>query len=104
MADHANATLQLEGDISGNVPDPAMLGVWVPYVLRFQGVAAWKREDLDGSDWHTWASSLDEVQDSSWARAIGEPDLRHIAIQTYDDVFNVVCVGFTLELGEPYAA
>ena len=94
-ADAVAASLQLEGDIYG--PD-----MWVPYVLRFIGVAAWTREDLDSSDRHTWVSSFDEVFGSPWAQALGRQEIRHIAVQTYDDVFNVLCTDFELKLGEPF--
>ena len=101
-ADAVAASLQLEGDINGSLAKPGAPVMWVPYVLRFIGVAAWTRDDLDGSDRHTWVSSFDEVFGSPWAQALGRQEIRHIAVQTYDDVFNVLCTDFELKLGEPF--
>jgi hypothetical protein len=53
------------------------------------------------------ASSFDEILDSDWIREIGGTvrsdvidcqRLRHFYVQTYDDVFNIVCSEYELRV------
>ncbi len=103
----ARLTLTLEGDINGSLCEHPAPEKWVPYVLRFTGVIAWEKEDLDGSDRWLWASSFDDILASSWIGKISEntaPNLHHYCIQTYDIIFHVVCTGYELTLSTPAAA
>jgi hypothetical protein len=90
-------TLILEGSVNGNLCEvAAAAGLDVPYVLRFQGVMALRLLELD-----SWeddpASSFDEVLDSTWISSLGgkvDSTYRHFCVQTYDDIFDVVCQGY----------
>lgn len=45
-------------------------------------------------------SSFDEVMQSTWITSLGgkvDGSYKHYALQTYDEVFEVVCKRFTLE-------
>ena len=96
-------SLVLEGGIMGALCRPRRDDVEIPYCLVFHGVA--KVEQLDIDSWWPEApndttSSFFEIVESSWARDIGaSPGARHFVIQTYDEVFKVVCGGYTLTLG-----
>jgi hypothetical protein len=93
-------TLVLEGSINGNlctVPQPSS---FVSYSLRFRGVLALKIVELDSWDYDC-ESSFDEVHDSEWVRSLGgkvTPAYRHFCVQTYDDVFDVVCKTYQFEI------
>ncbi|MAU01874.1 MAG: hypothetical protein CL608_32455 [Anaerolineaceae bacterium] len=87
--------LRLKGKINKNlVSDPPdTLDHFIPYELVFTGVLALKMIELDSWDFKC-ASSFDEVLDSEWVASLGGKvthEDKHIFIQTYDDVFEVVC-------------
>ena len=61
--------------------------------LTFTGVLATKIIEIDSWDWNS-ASCIDEVKDSDWIVSLGgkiTKEHRHYFVQTYDDVFDVVC-------------
>jgi hypothetical protein len=90
------STLVLDGSINGNLCTARQPGLFIPYSLRFHGVLALKMIELDSCGWD-YESSFDEVQDSEWVRSLGRKVTgthRHFFLQTYDDVFDVVCEGY----------
>ena len=94
------STLVLDGCINGNLCTTRQPGRFVPYSLRFRGVLAVKMVELDSCDWDH-ESSFDEVLDSEWIRSLGGKVTtahRHFFVQTYDDVFDVVCEGYEFEV------
>jgi hypothetical protein len=64
-------------------------------VVTFKGILAFQMVELDSWDRPIDASCFYEVLDSSWVRSLGgKVDVRrhhHYTLQTYDDVFDVVC-------------
>lgn len=90
-----DARLVLVGDISSD--DDCRR--WIPYRLTFHGVVHHQRIDLDASGWD-WTSSFEERTGSSLLRDFdrdGSKSLRHYFVQTYDDVFHVICERFDLD-------
>jgi hypothetical protein len=95
-------TLVLKGVINGNLCTRRRPDEYLNYRIRFQGVLALKMLELDSWDYIS-ESSFDEVVDSDWIDSIGGKATarhRHILLQTYDDVFEVVCenVEFAVEI------
>lgn len=79
--------------------------VSVPTTITFRGVLALLMVELDSWDW-SGESSFDEVVDSEWVRSLGGKVTsahRHFVVQTYDDVFQVVCEDYliTMDLDTP---
>ena len=82
------------------------------YRLSFAGVLALQMFELD--TWESQAddyydafsdSSFEEVLDSSWLGSLRgkvTAEHRHFAVQTYDDVVEVICRGYDLTF-DPYA-
>ena len=94
------ARFVLEGEINGNLCTKKRLGEFIPYRLRFFGVLALRVVELDSCDW-ACESCFDEVRDSDCVRSLGgkaTPDYHHFFVQTYDDVFEVVCQNYEFEL------
>jgi hypothetical protein len=94
------STLVLYGSINGNLCSVQQPDRFVPYTLWFRGVLAVKMVELDSCDWD-FASSFDEVRDSEWIRLLGgkvTAAQRHFFVQTYDYVFDVVCVGYEFDV------
>ena len=92
--------LVLRGEINGDLCSRQRPGELIPYRLTFRGVLAIRLVELD-----SWcfdcASSFDECVSSPWIRELGGKVTqahRHFVVQTYDDVFDVVCETFELEL------
>jgi hypothetical protein len=83
---------------------------WQDYSIRFSGVLAFQMVELD-----TWDSmqrggwpetSFDEVINSSWLagmRGKVKPVHRHFLFQTYDQVFEVICQSYELEMKGTHA-
>ena len=66
------------------------------FLLTFDQVLATKQVELDSWDWES-ESSFDEIQDSKWIKELGgkvTSEYKHFLIQTYDDVFEVVCKNY----------
>jgi len=83
----------------------AATGKWQAYTIRFCNVlalrvtelAAW--ESTQGGKWPK--TSFDEVIESEWLaqlRSSENPELHHFILQTYDDVFEVICAGYELDM------
>ncbi len=91
--------LLLEGSISGSLCSIPQ-DVDLPYTLRFRGVLALNMIELDSWNWKS-ASSFDEIRESDWISSLGGKvtlDHRHFFLQTYDDVFQVVCSSYELDI------
>ncbi len=96
--ENGTSTLVMEGKVNGNLCSERQIGRVFAYVLKFNGLLALKMIELDSWDF-TGESSFDEILDSDWIRTLGgkvTPSRRHFRIQTYDDVFDVVCSGYEL--------
>ncbi|HXG68658.1 MAG TPA: hypothetical protein VNO70_26415 [Blastocatellia bacterium] len=93
-------TLLMEGDVNGTLCTAAPSDDFIPYALCFRGVVAYTSIDLDLSSYN-WQSCFDEIVDSAWLLSLaGNVTLqhRHFVVQTYDDVFEVICEGFEFEV------
>lgn len=87
--------LRLKGSINGNLVSapPESTGNFFPYELVFTDVLALKMIELDSWNFEC-ASSFDEILESEWLEKLGgkvTSNHKHIFVQTYDDVFEVVC-------------
>ena len=92
----ASLNASLCSDAKGNVID------FVGCKFAFTGVLALKMVELDSWDGRC-ESCFDEVLDSQWVKELGgkvTPFHRHLLIQTYDDVIEVVCQDFSVELAQ----
>jgi hypothetical protein len=95
-----SSTLTLEGSINGDLCGIAQPGRFISFILRFRGVLALKMVELDSCDWE-FESSFDEVIGSEWVNKLrGKIDSlhRHYFVQTYDNVFDVVCTTYEFEI------
>ena len=94
-------TIEFTGDFltsSGSVKQSD--GELQGYVIRFAGVVALKMIELDSWEFHG-GSSFDEVLGSDWVAQLGgkvTTEHRHFLIQTYDDVFEIVCMSYEIIL------
>jgi hypothetical protein len=70
--------------------------------ITFHAVLAVEILELDCWDWES-ESSFDEIINSDWIRSlkgkVSEKN-RHFLVQTYDDVIEVVCESYTIEMTE----
>jgi hypothetical protein len=92
-----NGRLILRGAITQFAKNTEETG-FINYTLTFNGVLASKMIELDSTDYE-WESSFEEILDSDWIRGLGgkvRASHRHIFLQTYDYVFDVVCESFEL--------
>jgi len=95
-------TFVLLGDINGNLCGKKREGEEIPYKAIFKGVLALKMVELDSWDFKS-ESSFDEIVDSKWIKSLGGKvgkKHRHYLIQTYDEVFEVVCDQLEFITGE----
>lgn len=86
-------TLVLKGEINGNLCSLPRKGEFISYSAIFRGVIALKMIELDSWDFKS-QSSFDLIKNSSWIRELGgkvNTEHRHYLIQTYDEVFEIVC-------------
>jgi hypothetical protein len=63
------------------------------FILTFNQVLATSQVELDSWDWES-ESSFDEIKSSEWIKNLGgkvTSEYKHFLIQTYDDVFEIVC-------------
>ena len=92
--------LRLVGNISGSLCSEPQTQDWISYQLSFYGVLAFKVIELDSWD-HVSSSSFDEVVNSNWIRELGgkvTPSHKHYLVQIYDDVVEVVCKRYDLQI------
>lgn len=93
-------TLVLIGVINGDLCSKQQLGVEIPYELKFTGVLALKMVELDSWDCVS-ESSFDEIKNSTWLQTLDgkvKSHHRHFLIQTYDEVFEVVCCRYEFKI------
>ena len=109
LSDKSN-TLELAGEfncpLASKPPPPPVK--WQAYRIQFCGVLALRVTELD-----TWEStqggrwpktSFDEVTESAWLAQLRSPmskvtpGHRHFIFQTYDDVFEVICTSYRLDM------
>ena len=94
-------TLVLNGEITGSLCNPEN-DKDIPYRLSFSGLLALKMIELDSWD-YVGESCFDEVIESDWMHSLGgkvTPKHHHFLLQTYDDVFEVVCEKYDLKIGD----
>ena len=80
---------------------------WIKYSLTFFSILGFQMIELDFSDFRG-KSSFDLVQNSNWINEFKKHDSankvktehNHYFLQTYDDIFEIVSVGFELKLLE----
>ena len=90
----------LKGDINGDLCSKEILGEEIPYKVIFEGVLALKMVELDSWDFNS-ESSFDEILNSSWIKSLGgkvNKSHHHYLFQTYDEVFEVVCLQVNLTI------
>lgn len=95
-----DSTLVLEGSINGNLCTIKHPNAFIPYSLRFLGVLALKLVELDSYHFNN-ESCFDEIRRSNWIHSLGgkvTTHHRHFYVQTYDDVFEVVCEKYEFEI------
>ncbi len=96
-------TLVLRGTLNGDLCGQPSPGSDLPFVITFTGVLAVRMLELD-----CWggscSSSFDEVLESRWIAELGGKvtgRCRHFVLQTYDDVFDVVCDDVSVVVKHP---
>ena len=90
--------LRLKGKINRNLVSapPESAERFIPYELIFTRVMALKIMELDSWDFEC-ESSFDEILNSEWVAELGvkvSSNAKHIFVQTYDEVFEVVCSSY----------
>ena len=95
--------LILRGEINGDLCERRMSAAFLPFEARFSGVLAVRIVELDS--WSpTGGTSFDEILESPWIAELGgkiTDQHRHFTVQTYDDVFDVICERVDLAILEP---
>ena len=96
------STLKLKGGINGNLCSKGIDDKEYSYTLTFKGIIALKITELESSN-TSGTSSFDECIKSKWLGEISEGDKftnkhKHYFLQTYDDVFEVICDNFLFEI------
>ena len=88
--------LLLKGEINQNLCSKKLQGLDVPFSITFFDILALKIVELDSWDYCS-SSCFDEVIDSSWMQELSgkvNENYHHFLFQTYDDVFEVVCLRY----------
>ena len=88
--------LHIEGEIGGDRLANGAGNVWIPYELKFINVLWYQQRDLD-SDW-TWEASFEERKNTPALRRFPTAK-HHYFVQTYDDIFDVLCESFEFKTG-----
>jgi len=101
-------SLILKGSINNYITDKTQLEKrFSKYLLTFTGVLAFKVLELDSweeiidDEYFNVESSFDEISDSTWIKELGgkaNSSHHHYLVQTYDDVFNVVCAKYEFKV------
>jgi hypothetical protein len=90
--------LVIRGEINGDLCERRSPGSFLPFEVHFSGLLALRMIELDSWNW-SGASCFDEVVDSPWIAELGGKVTaahRHFVLQTYYDVFDVVCEDFDI--------
>jgi hypothetical protein len=95
-------TLTLRGEFNGAL-STGNQPKWFPYTVRFHSTLAVKRTDID--DWFAAlsndeaVSSFDEIKNLEGISGFGVAEgYRHYQVCTYDEIFNIICTHYTLDL------
>jgi len=106
--------IKLEGEFNGLLCSIRKKHRSIAYSCTFVGVLAVRIYELESCPPSVWrlrgdwmagdGSSFDEVKNSRWIRTLGKynltPKHRHYWFQTYDYVYEIVCVTYELTLGK----
>lgn len=94
--------LTLKGVVNNYISDKTLLDKrFSEYSLTFTGVLALRITELDSweeimdDEYFKVESSFDEVLNSNWIKKLGgkvDSNHHHYLVQTYDDVFDIVCL------------
>ena len=96
-------TLCLQGEFNGKLASKVNSAGFIKYRMIFKRMVAMKMVELDSWDWRKEKSesSFDEDTESYWIKELGgkiSSGHRHFCIQTYDQVFDVVCEDYEIEM------
>jgi len=102
--------LHISGEINGDLCSKPSAEKWIPYEIKFEWIIANKITELDTwesqQNWYN-TSSFDLIENSEWLEKLGgqklHNDHKHIIILTYDDVIELVCKSYQVNLGKPHA-
>jgi hypothetical protein len=92
--------LALSGKINGTNASRNPTLKDIVYIIAFHHIKALKMITLDLWDWKS-ASCFDEVINSQWMAQLNShviTDCKHYLLQTYDQVFDIVCRSYSIEL------
>lgn len=98
--EYRTTLLILEGFINSRLCSQKQSEMEYEYKLQFINVLAMKLIEIDSWQFVN-QSSFDEVIHSDWIRQLGgkvTDEHRHFIVQTYDDVFEVICENFAFEI------
>ena len=97
-SNEVECSVTLHGEISGPLVEIDPCDEFIGFSLTFHGVSYFAQTALDESDCD-WDSSFEERLGTEllW-KARGNEALRHFFVQTYDDVFDVLCTSYLLSL------
>ena len=97
--------------LAGTINGALVTGVderWLHYRIVFSEALAFRSVELD-SWYHLYSpkvgkkTSFAEILNSRWKAELGgkiTPDYKHFYFSTYDDVFDIVCMDFALEISK----
>lgn len=101
-------TVTLIGEINGNLlENEYKTSNSLKYTFVFRQILAFEMIELDSwfinapEIWHEQGSSLNKVINSQWVQSLGgkvTPKHQHFIIQTYDDVFQIVCETIEIQM------
>lgn len=101
-------TIELRGELNSHLCSKFKdEDLFIKYGLKFSGVLAFVMTELDFKD-HLGVSSFDRVVNSDWLDEMRrkdhsskfKPNTEHYVVFTYDDVFDVACESYELNILE----
>ncbi len=105
--DYAHRKVRLSGEINGALCSSSNDDSIIKYKLEFLGIYVFKLAELDLwcelTDIDFCITSFGEIKNSALsaqASKVEGANLKHYLIQTYDDVFEIVCKEYKFELPE----
>ena len=99
--------LTFKGEINGTLAEKMPGLAWIPYTLKFRGVAAYHVYGLDayfGIASSACESSFCMVENSEWLSSLiiktgeNEAEYRHYRLYTYDFAYNIIAKDHEMEL------
>ena len=103
--DYSSSSAVFIGQFNGHLFDDNYIDGYIDYVLEFTGIYIYRMTELDLSydlvDIKNEGSSFFEVKNSKLiehAKNERNEDLRHFILRTYDDVFEIVCRDYRLDV------